>query len=141
MNTIQIERINKTLPVPRQQTEGAGGLDLYAAISSPWFVYPQETVAVPTGIAVGIPKGHVGIIKGRSGLAKLGVDVLGGVIDADYRGEVHVLLSSLQESGTRLEPGARIAQLVVVPCLTQVQEVESLDETARGANGFGHTGV
>ena len=97
---------------------------------------------VRTGISVEIPPGHVGLIRDRSGLAaKHGVFVLGGVIDSDYTGEVKVLLSKAGEGALNIQPGDRVAQLVIVTCPAfEVLEVDSLGETARGENGFGSTG-
>jgi dUTP pyrophosphatase len=119
-------------------------MDLHAAVTSPVTLAPGSVALVPCGFAVALPEGFEGQVRPRSGLAsKFGVTVVNapGTIDADYRGEVKVALINLGSAPFVVERGARIAQLVVAPVtrVTWVQ-VEALDETARGAGGFGHTG-
>ena len=133
---------------PRYQTDGAAGLDLSAAPlpEDPVIVIPPGGRAlVPTGIAVAIPPGHEGQVRPRSGLAaRAGVTVLNtpGTVDSDYRGEVGVILHNHGEEPFTVRAGDRIAQLVVAPVTrVQVEVVETLDETGRGAGGFGHTGM
>ena len=129
------------LPLPAYETEGAVGLDLRAAEAVA--LTPGARAAVPTGLAVALPPGHEGQVRPRSGLARRhGVTVLNapGTVDEDYRGEVMVLLVNLGDAPHAIERGDRIAQLVVAP-VTRVGVVEGdLDETARGAAGFGSTG-
>jgi dUTP pyrophosphatase len=130
--------------VPRYMSEGAAGLDLASAAEEPITVAPGARVAVPTGLAFAIPRGFEGQVRPRSGLArKVGVTVVNapGTIDSDYRGEVQVLLVNLGDAAHVIAPGDRIAQLVIAPVvIAELEEVASLDETTRGAGGFGHTG-
>lgn len=133
------------LPLPAYETDGAAGCDLRAAVEAPLSIPPGGRALVPTGLCIALPHGFEGQVRPRSGLAlKHGVTVLNapGTIDADYRGEVQVALVNLGSWAYVVERGARIAQLVVAP-VTQVAftEVEALDATARGAGGFGSTGL
>lgn len=142
---LQIKRLTPRALIPSYATRGAAGLDLSAAIEAPFELAPGARALVPTGIAIALPSGHEGQVRPRSGLAvKHGLTVLNapGTIDEDYRGEVKVALVNLGQEPARIEPGMRIAQLVVAP-VTRVEPVEvaALDETARGAGGFGHTGA
>jgi len=133
---------------PRYATEGAAGMDLSAALEAPLTIAPGEYASVPTGMVVQLPAGHEGQVRPRSGLAvRHAVTVLNapGTIDEDYRGEVRVLLVNLGKTPYVIQPGDRIAQLVVSP-VTRVEvrvagEGEELDETGRGSGGFGSTGV
>lgn len=134
------------LPLPAYQTEGAAGIDLVAAVpvGSRLTIAPGERVVVPTGIAVALPPGHEGQIRPRSGLAlRHGVTVLNspGTIDADYRGEIQVILTNLGAASFEITRGTRIAQMVVAP-ITQaiIVESQSLDATGREGGGFGSTG-
>lgn len=132
------------LPLPARATLGAAGLDLRAALRDPIVLAPGERRAIPTGFAIELPPDHEAQIRPRSGLAlHHGVTVLNapGTIDADYRGELSVLLVNLGADPVRVERGDRIAQLVVAP-VTPIEpvEVDALSPTARGAGGFGHTG-
>ncbi|EJW09592.1 Deoxyuridine 5'-triphosphate nucleotidohydrolase [Rhodovulum sp. PH10] len=135
------------LPLPAYQSEAAAGLDLLAAVpaDAPIEIAPGKRAQVPTGLAIALPPGTEGQVRPRSGLAaRHGVTVLNapGTIDADYRGEVQVVLINHGDAPFRVERGARIAQLVVAPVLRVVtEEVVTLDDTARGANGFGSTGL
>ena len=106
-------------------------------------MYFGEKTMIATGIAMAIPEGYVGLIKPRSGLAaKFGVDTMAGVIDSPYRGEVNVILTMEKAgAGIHLKKGERIAQLIVVPVMTEFVEVEQLGDTDRGKNGFGSTGM
>ena len=132
------------LPLPRYMTEGAAGLDVCAALEAPLTLSPLGRALVPTGLALAVPRGYEVQVRPRSGLAaRHGVTVLNtpGTIDADYRGEVQVLLVNLGAAPVTLGRGERIAQLVVAPVVqARVILVEVLSETARGAGGFGHTG-
>lgn len=133
---------------PGYATEGAAGLDLSAALAEPLLLPRGEHRAVPTGIAIALPAGHEGQVRPRSGLAaRHGVTVLNapGTIDEDYRGEVSVLLVNLGAADHVIEPGDRIAQLVIAPVRRvtpePVSRLAELGETARGAGGFGSTGA
>ena len=133
------------LDLPAYQSAGAAGLDLRAAIDAPIVLLPLDRRAVPTGLALAIPHGWEGQVRPRSGLAfRHGLTVANapGTIDADYRGEVKVLLVNLGREPVEITRGMRVAQLVVAqaPQATLV-EVSQLDETDRGAGGFGSTGV
>ena len=131
------------LPLPAYQTAGAAGLDLMSAVELT--LDPGGRAAVPTGLSVAIPEGFEGQVRPRSGLAiKHGVTVVNapGTIDSDYRGEVCVLLINLGSERHVIERGARVAQLVLAPVVQlPIVEVGALDETARGAGGFGSTGA
>ncbi|MCC7346090.1 MAG: dUTP diphosphatase [Variibacter sp.] len=133
------------LPLPAYQSAQAAGMDLHAAVEAPMVLAPGAWAAVPTGIALALPAGAEGQVRPRSGLAaRHGVTVLNapGTIDADYRGEVKVLLVNHGREPFQIERGARIAQLVVAPVLAvEVEESAALDATARGAGGFGSTGT
>jgi dUTP pyrophosphatase len=132
------------LPLPRYETELAAGLDLRADIDGERVLRPLERMAVPTGLALMLPAGYEGQVRPRSGLAlRHGVTLLNapGTVDADYRGEVQVLLINLSNEPFTLRRGDRVAQLVVAPVTSvELREVEALDTTARGSNGFGSTG-
>jgi dUTP pyrophosphatase len=134
------------LPLPAHQSSLAAGLDLIAAvpIAEPVVIAPGERAMIPTGIAVALPPGFEGQVRPRSGLAaRHGVTVLNspGTIDADYRGEVQIILVNLGRNSFTVERGARIAQLVIAATMQAVIcEVATLDETTRGVRGFGSTG-
>lgn len=136
---------NPDLPLPAYETEGAAGMDLRAAIpeDEPIVLGPMARTAVPTGLAFALPLGFEGQIRSRSGLAiRHGVTCLTGTIDADYRGELKVVLANLGETDFTIRRGDRIAQLIVAAVArANWSVVESLDETARGAGGFGSTGA
>ena len=132
------------LPLPNYVSAGAAGMDIRAAIQAPVTLNPGERALVPSGLRIAIPAGHEGQVRARSGLAwKRGLAVLNapGTIDADYRGELKVILVNLGTEPVTMERGERIAQLVVAPVTqARVEAVEDLDETARGEGGFGSTG-
>jgi dUTP pyrophosphatase len=134
------------LPLPAYETADAAGMDLRAAVpeEEPLTLHPGARFAVPTGLAFALPAGFEGQVRPRSGLAfKSGVTCLNtpGTIDADYRGEVKVILVNLGEEAVVIRRGDRIAQLIVAPVVQACwAEVDSLDETVRGAGGFGSTG-
>ena len=135
------------LPLPAYETNGAAGMDLRAAVEeeAPIVLKPGARVMAPTGLAFAVPPGFEAQVRPRSGLAaKAGVTCLNtpGTIDSDYRGEVKVILINLGEEDFTIRRGDRIAQLVIAP-VTQAawSLVASLDETARGAGGFGSTGA
>lgn len=144
--TVQVRRVrpNTDLELPRYQSELAAGLDLRADLDAPLTLKPLERAAVPTGLSLEIPQGFEGQVRPRSGLAlKHGLTVLNapGTIDADYRGEVKVLLVNLSDTPVTLGRGERIAQLVVASVRqAALVEVAELSETVRGSAGFGSTG-
>ena len=135
------------LSLPRYQTAGAAGLDLSAAIppDHPVVLQPMQRALIPTGLIMAIPAGFEGQVRARSGLAlKQGLALVNapGTIDSDYRGEVGVLVINLGSDPVTIERGMRIAQLVISPIVQcQIETVGSLDESARGAGGFGSTGL
>ena len=132
------------LPLPSYATVDAAGLDLLAAVAEPIELAPGARRLVPTGISIALPPGYEAQLRPRSGLAlKHGVTLLNspGTIDADYRGEVGVILINLGEAPFRLQRGDRIAQLVIAPVARLAwRESETLPESTRGAGGFGSTG-
>lgn len=144
----QILKIKKMRPgaeVPQRATEGAAGLDLRACIDAPVTLAPGGLAMIPSGIAVSLPgSGYAAFVFARSGLGvKHGISLSNGVgvIDSDYRGEICVGLCNLGTQPYEIQPGERIAQLVVMPvCPLPVQEATELDQTQRGAGGFGSTG-
>lgn len=130
--------------IPQRATEGSAGYDLCACLEEELEIKPGDRVLIPTGFAIGLPQNTAGMIFTRSGLGiRHGIHVSNGVgvVDWDYRGEVHVGLHNLSTDSYRVSPGERIAQLILVPVLVpKVLQVESLDETDRGTGGFGSTG-
>ena len=145
METLKIKKLRENAKIPFRATEGSAGMDLYACIDKPVTLAGGEKAVIPTGIAIALPSPELGaFIFARSGLAiKHGIGLLNsvGVIDSDYRGEVCVgVINQLKEPYT-IMPDERIAQLVILPVsLIPVQVCEELDETERGAGGFGSTG-
>ena len=143
---IQVRRLphGEGLPLPSYATDGAAGMDLLAAVTDPVTIAPGQRALIPTGLAIALPPGHELQVRPRSGLAvRHGLTVLNapGTIDADYRGEVQVLLVNLGAESVTVTRGMRIAQLVITPVArAQLREVPSLDETSRGSGGFGSTG-
>lgn len=133
------------LPAPAYATAAAAGLDLPAALTEPLVLLPGCRAAIPTGICVAIPEGFEGQVRPRSGLAlRHGIGMLNapGTVDADYRGEVKVILVNHGDEPVTLSRGDRIAQLVIAPIARAiVEEVDDLTPTERGDGGFGHTGV
>lgn len=133
------------LNMPKYATDLSAGMDLEAAIDAPVTLKPGERTLIATGLAIALPEGFEAQIRPRSGLAfKNGVTVLNspGTIDADYRGEVKVILANLGTEPFTVERGMRVAQMVVAPySRVEWNVVDSLDETARGTGGFGSTGV
>lgn len=133
------------LPLPRYLTEDAAGLDLQAANQAPLLLLPAKRILVPTGLQIAVPRGFEAQIRPRSGLAlKQGIFVLNspGTIDADYRGEVLIILANFGNQPFVVARGDRVAQLVLTRLVRATcYECESLPETERGERGFGHTGV
>ena len=136
---------NLDLPLPSYETSGSAGMDLPAAIENTIVLESLERTAIPTGLQIAIPDGFEGQVRPRSGLAfRHGLTVTNapGTIDSDYRGELKVLLVNLGQDSVTIERGMRIGQLVIAPVVqASVSEVATLDETERGAGGFGSTGV
>jgi dUTP pyrophosphatase len=135
------------LPLPSYQSEGAAGLDLVAAVAAetPIVLAPGHRALIPTGLAIALPAGTEGQVRPRSGLAaRHGVTVLNspGTIDADYRGEIQVILVNLGQESFTITRGMRIAQLIIAPApQITIRETTNLDETTRGVAGFGSTGM
>ena len=143
--TLKIKRLRgNDLPLPHYATPLSSGLDLYADIDKEVIIEPLQRVIVPTGIAIELLEGTEAQVRPRSGLAlKKGITVLNspGTIDADYRGEIKVILINLGQEKVVIKRGDRIAQLVISPVYhAEVVEVEDLSDTQRGAGGFGHSG-
>ena len=143
---IQVKVINKgKQPLPAYATTQSAGMDLRASIDSPITLKPMERRLIPTGLYIALPKGYEAQVRPRSGLAlKHGITVLNtpGTIDADYRGELMVLLINFSAEDFIINAGERIAQMVIARHeQAEFVEVEVLDETERGAGGYGHTGV
>jgi dUTP pyrophosphatase len=133
------------LPLPRYETAHAAGLDLMACVAAPITLAPGKRALIPTGFAIALPEGHEAQVRPRSGLAaRHGITVLNapGTIDADYRGEIAVILVNHGDAPFAIERGMRIAQLVVAPVArARLAECATLPDTARGAGGFGSTGL
>lgn len=142
---IKIKKITKTAITPKRGSEYAAGYDLYADIEGPVEIGPNETQLISTGISLEIPVGYAGLIYARSGLAtKKGLAPANkvGVVDADYRGTVMVALHNHSKDIKTIEPGERIAQIVVTPFLNcEFVECQELSDTVRGNGGFGSTGM
>ena len=142
----QIKRLdgNTGTPLPAYQSEHAAGMDVHAHLDADVTIEPGKIFLCPTGFAIAVPEGYEAQLRARSGLAcKFGVTLPNaiGTIDADYRGEVKVALINLGESDFVIEPGMRVAQMIIKPVPRCVwQEVDELSDTVRGAGGFGHTG-
>lgn len=133
------------LPLPAYETAGAAGMDLRAAVDAAVTLAPGERAAIPTGIAIALPEGYEAQVRARSGLARRhGIAMVNapGTVDSDYRGELQVLLINLGSEPFTVARGDRIAQMVVAPVARVAwQEAGALDGTARGAGGFGSTGI
>lgn len=141
---IKITKLHKDAILPEYQTSGAAGADFHACLDEPVTLRPMERRMIPTGVAMEIPEGYEVQIRARSGMSiKHGITMINGVgtIDSDYRGEFGVLLINLGEEPFTIEPGMRIAQMVVARYeQVQWQEVGSINETERGRGGYGSTG-
>ncbi len=144
MDKLKVKLTREGAQPPRRATDGSAGYDLSAAIDSPVQVRRGAITVIPTGVAIALEPGTVALVFGRSGLGfKHGVVPANavGVIDSDFRGEISVGLTCQLEAGYTVQPGERVAQMLVVPVLTpQVELCGELDETKRGAGGFGSTG-
>ncbi|HEY5945542.1 MAG TPA: dUTP diphosphatase [Kofleriaceae bacterium] len=141
---VQVRRLRPDAIVPRYQTVDAAGMDLHAALDQAMQIEPGAVGAVPTGLAMAIPRGFEGQVRPRSGLARkhaITVANAPGTIDSDYRGECMVLLINLGRDTFTIAPGDRVAQLVIAPVAqAELVEVAELSATDRGAGGFGSTG-
>jgi len=143
---IRVQRLphGKDLPLPSYQSEHAAGFDLLAAVPDAVPLAPGDRMLVPTGIAIALPPGYEAQVRPRSGLAaRHGLTILNapGTIDADYRGEIQVLLVNLGRESVTIARGMRVAQLVIAPVVrAHILDVASLDKTPRGSGGFGSTG-
>jgi dUTP pyrophosphatase len=143
--SITQDPVTRDLPLPAYETNQAAGMDLRAAVTEALVVAPGERAMVPTGIRIALPAGTEAQIRPRSGLAiKHGISMINspGTIDADYRGEINVLLINHGQAAFTINRGDRIAQMVIAPvCQADWNLVEDLETTDRGEGGFGHTGV
>ncbi len=141
---IEILKLHQDAKIPRYMTELAAGMDICALLEKPLVLSPGERCLVPTGLAFAIPEGFEIQVRPRSGLAvNHGITLVNapGTIDADYRGEVRIILINLGQKDFVIQSGDRIAQLIVAPvCQAALHEVENLSATTRGSGGFGHTG-
>ncbi len=145
MTVVLIKKLSKNVELPKYETIGSSGMDLAANIDQEIKIEPGRISIIPTGISLSIPKNFEIQIRPRSGLAaKNQITVLNtpGTIDADYRGEIKVILINLGDTAYIVEKGARIAQMVLCPIIkAKIKEVENLDLTDRGSGGFGSTGA
>jgi dUTP pyrophosphatase len=141
---VAFKKLRPDASIPRYMTPGAAGMDLTAAIDAPLTLQPGQRALVGTGLAAAIPPGHEGSVRPRSGLARThGVTLVNtpGTVDEDYRGEIGVLVINHGVEPFTIEPGTRIAQLVIAPIVrAELVEVDELPATARGEGGFGSTG-
>jgi dUTP pyrophosphatase len=145
MPQIQVKIINRSSnPLPDYATVGSSGMDIRASLESSLSIKPLERVLVPTGISIELPQGYEAQVRPRSGLAiRQGITCLNtpGTIDSDYRGEIKIILINLSQEDQVINPGDRIAQMVVQKCEQVVwKEVEDIEATERNTGGFGHTG-
>jgi dUTP pyrophosphatase len=145
MSSIEIRIVNTSVnPLPHYATTGSSGMDIRAHIDKPVSMKPLERIIVPTGLFIGLPQEFEAQIRPRSGLAiKQGITILNapGTIDSDYRGEIKIILVNLSETEQVINPGDRIAQMIIQPVEKVVWKlVEQLDTTERNTGGFGHTG-
>lgn len=142
---LKIKKVKENAKIPTRGSDGAAGFDLYACIDEPLTLNKGDTALIPTGIAIAVPDGYAAFIHSRSGLSiKKGICLLNsvGVVDSDYRGEVCVGVIKATNEPYTIEPGERIAQMVIQPVeIPELIEVDELDETDRGAGGFGSTGT
>ena len=145
MTEILIKRLSKNISLPKYETDGSSGKDLAANVENEIEIEPGKSLIIPTGLAVSIPKNFEIQIRPRSGLAaKNQISVLNtpGTIDADYRGEIKVILVNLSDKIFKIEKGLRIAQMVLCPVVkATLKEVDTLEITERGTSGFGSTGT
>ena len=144
MVKLLIKKLNEEAIVPEYKTKGSSGMDLMANINSDIYIKPGEKAIIPTGIAVSIPIGYEIQIRPRSGLAaKKNISILNtpGTIDADYRGEIKIILINFGKQEFKINPNDRIAQMVLCPVIkAELEVVDELQDTKRGKGGFGSTG-
>ena len=144
MQSVAVKRLSPDAKLPTYGSQDAAGADLYACVQEPVTIAPGDAAWISTGIALEVPRGCAGLIYARSGLAcKRGLAPANkvGVVDSDYRGEVVVVLHNHSDQSQTVQPGERIAQLVITPVLTPAyEEVTELSSSERGAGGFGSTG-
>ena len=143
---VQIKVVNKgNQPLPKYQTSQSAGMDLRANIDAPVLIKPLDRKLIPTGLHIALPEGYEAQIRPRSGLAiKKGITVINtpGTIDPDYRGDIGVVLVNISNEDFVVQPGDRIAQMVINKFeQAEFEFVEELDETERGEGGYGHTGI
>lgn len=137
---VLIKRFSPEAKIPAYSHAGDAGLDLFSCVHMT--INPGETAVVPTGLQMAIPPGYVGLIWDKSGIALRGVHRLAGVVDSGYRGEVRVVLTNLGKEPFEINPGMKIAQMLIQPVQSvEIVEVDSLDPTSRGEGGFGSTGL
>ena len=145
MTKILIKKLSKEAIIPKYETDGSSGMDISACIDEEIKIFPGEKAIIPSGISLSIPKGFEVQIRPRSGLvAKKGISVLNtpGTIDADYRGEIKVILINLGKEEFVVEKNMRVAQMVVSPVTqAKLEEVKELPKTFRGTGGFGSSGT
>ena len=144
MVKLLIKKLNKEVIVPEYKTKGSSGMDLMASISNNIYIKPGDKAIIPTGIAISIPTGYEIQIRPRSGLAaKKNITILNtpGTIDADYRGEIKIILINFGKEEFKINPNDRIAQMVLCPVIkAELEVVQELQDTKRGEGGFGSTG-
>jgi dUTP pyrophosphatase len=139
MSDLLIKVLNPNAKLPRRGTEGAGGWDLFGLYDKPFIVKPYHPVRIPTGIALTLPEGTVGLVRPRSSAFGKGL-LVNGTIDSDYTGEAFVVLINLSPWPVTLEPGIAYAQLIITKYeVPELKVVEELPQTKRGDKGFGHT--
>lgn len=146
MDRIKVKIINRSgFDLPAYETPSAAGMDIHAALKEPVTLKPMERTLVPTGLRIQLPQGYECQIRPRSGLAlRSGISIVNtpGTVDADYRGEIGVIVINLSDTPFTINPGERIAQMVITTYSHVAwQPVDRIDETERGDGGFGHTGV
>ena len=145
MEKVAVKKLRPGAVMPKFGSKAAAGADLYACLEESVTIAPGQTVFIPPGLAMALPRGYVGLVYARSGLAckqDLAPANKVGVIDSDYRGEIMVGLQNSGKEDYVIQPADRIAQLMIAPVIqAQVELVDELDETARGAGGFGSTGA
>lgn len=141
---IKLQRKSK-YNIPKYQTSGSAGMDLYADISNTLLIRPMERKLIPTGLYIEMPEGYEAQIRARSGISlKYGITLVNGIgtIDSDYRGEVKVILINLGQEDYTIQPGDRVAQMIINKYITaQWELVDELNGTLRGEGGFGHSGI
>jgi dUTP pyrophosphatase len=144
---VKIQRIegNEDLPLPRYMSDGASGMDLYAAVTDSVTIPPKEVAVIPIGIRIALPAGFEAQVRPRSGLAaRHGIGVLNspGTVDSDYRGEIKIILFNFGKEDFIVNRGDRVAQMIITRVArAKLVEQDSLEDTQRGSGGFGHTGL